>query len=370
MNEISGRRYDIDVLRSIGVLLLVPFHTFLMFDMSPDSLVYIKSGVSVPLFVTFSQIIRQFHMPVLFLLAGMSAWYSLKKRSASKFLGERVKKLLIPLVAGSVILNPFMTYVWCSQKCLDFGGTYSLGMHLTSYFTSDPEDLSGFSGGFSVAHLWFLLYLFIFSLVVLPFCKILLSQKASAVLKKMADVLSKPLVLLVFIVPMALLYSTKILGTKNPFVYFFMFFLGFMLMTDDRYTLALNRDKWVYSVLSVVLITVRLFVSSSYVTLWYFMFAIAVRIVPVFALLGLANCYWNKNSSLLSRFSKASFPFYIFHFPVDIYSGLLVFTFVHAGVYLQYVLIVSLTFGGTYILYRIVSFIPFVRFLFGIGKNK
>ena len=41
-----------------------------------------------------------------FLFAGVSTWFSLRSRTAKYYLEERVKRLLVPLVSGCLILVP------------------------------------------------------------------------------------------------------------------------------------------------------------------------------------------------------------------------------------------------------------------------
>lgn len=110
------RKYDIDWLRTIIVLSILPFHAILTFNMDPRSIVFVKDTVNLPFANGIDSVIDRFHMVTLFLLAGMSIGYSLRKRSPALFLKERVRKLLWPLIAGSLLLNPVMTYIWALNQ--------------------------------------------------------------------------------------------------------------------------------------------------------------------------------------------------------------------------------------------------------------
>lgn len=48
-------------------------------------------------------------MPILFVLAGMSAQYALEKRTNKEFVIQRVSKLLIPFISGMIFFVPFQT---------------------------------------------------------------------------------------------------------------------------------------------------------------------------------------------------------------------------------------------------------------------
>lgn len=47
----------------------------------------------------------------MFVIAGMSSYFALSKRSVKEFAKERVNKLLIPLLVGLVTIVPVQTYV-------------------------------------------------------------------------------------------------------------------------------------------------------------------------------------------------------------------------------------------------------------------
>ncbi|MEY8421537.1 acyltransferase family protein [Lachnospiraceae bacterium 38-14] len=80
-----------------------------------------------------------------------------------QFVVERIKKLVIPFVFGLLVLVPIMTYT-AEVFFNGYTGTYWQQYEL--FFTKDT-DLTGYHGGFTPAHLWFLLYLFVISLTAL-----------------------------------------------------------------------------------------------------------------------------------------------------------------------------------------------------------
>lgn len=79
------RKYDIDWLRTIVVLSILPFHAILTFNLDPRSIVFVKDTVNLPFVNGIDSIIDRFHMVTLFLLAGISIGYSLRKRAAGVF---------------------------------------------------------------------------------------------------------------------------------------------------------------------------------------------------------------------------------------------------------------------------------------------
>ena len=99
-------------------------------------------------------------MPIIMLLAGVSACYSLRHRSNGAYLRDRMVRLLIPLVVGTLLLVPPQVYLerrWRGQ----FHGSF------TAFF---PHFFHGIypDGNLSWHHLWFLAHLFLYSVIALP----------------------------------------------------------------------------------------------------------------------------------------------------------------------------------------------------------
>ena len=162
----AGRAYDIDNLRNLAVLALILFHTGRLFN---DETWHIKDAATYPAADLLIGFFNPWHMPLLFLLAGMSAVFALRKRSASGFIGERFTRLLIPFVAGVVLtvlpqvyLERISPYVPGRQSPIDFDG--SLLEFVPRFFQMVPYP----EGDFSWHHLWFIIYLFLYSIVLTP----------------------------------------------------------------------------------------------------------------------------------------------------------------------------------------------------------
>lgn len=71
-------------------------------------------------------------MSVLFLIAGLTTMYSLKKRTIGQYYIERFKRLLVPFGDGNIL---------------------TVYKH---FFTTCKDGFYGYDGGFTPAHLWFL----------------------------------------------------------------------------------------------------------------------------------------------------------------------------------------------------------------------
>lgn len=313
----TTRRYDLDWLRIAGVFLVVVFHTMMIFVLEPWAVVYIKDREYIHVFKLISALIHIFHMPLMFVIAGMSVKFSLQKRTAKRFLQERFFKLFLPAVFGSIVLNPIMTYLYRISQ----GDAKGFMAHFIGYFTQNPGDLSGIEGGFTPAHFWFLIYLFLFSCIGLP---LFLQEK-----KNLNLPLTNPFCLLLFSLPLAFVSLTNILDDKNPLPYFLDFVIGYYLICDDRYREALKRDKLGYAILGLICgcIVIVAGEQMDQVIAGKIFVAVLTQIASlsiIFAFLGIADTYWNKNSKLLQYLSAASFPIYIIHMLINTVIGFFV----------------------------------------------
>jgi glucan biosynthesis protein C len=105
------RRYDLDWLRVLGVLLLVPFHVALIFVLDPKSIMYIKDVVNSPALDEAAGFVHMWHMPLLFIISGSATYFALGFRSAGQYLRERFLRLLVPFLFGVLTFVPLTTYI-------------------------------------------------------------------------------------------------------------------------------------------------------------------------------------------------------------------------------------------------------------------
>ena len=364
-NQSLTRRYDIDWLRIFAVLLLIPFHSALIFVMDPNSIMYVKDTVSSPFLDTMASVIHQFHMPLFFVLAGMASYMALGFRSAGKYLKERVLRLLVPAVFGIATLIPAMTYL----TQLSQGKTLSFIDHYLGFFRLNGSDLAGYNGTLTPAHLWFILFLFVFSLIGLP----LFLWLRKPLEKGGGRFFGKPFALLLWGIPLTLAAGLDILGDKNPIVYFLFFFLGFVIMTGEGYQKAIHRD-WVYYLPLAALFEVLRHLLPDYpdgTALWAVkgLMETTNRLIMVLALLGLGYRFLNRSGKAQKYLTEAAFPVYLLHLPVATLVAFFVIR-MQAGVAVKYILIITTATLLSFLLYDLFRRVGFLRFLLGMKKKN
>ena len=158
-SEIAEREVFMDWLRVIAIGFLLLFHTGMLFVGWGWHIVNTGNAAMLELPMDIAHRLR---MPLLFVIAGASMHYALGRRGAFAVLTERSKRLLLPLVAGMFIVVPPQIYFeqLFRQQWL---GTYA------SFYLERILDLPTYPGGLTNwHHLWFIAYLFVYCLALLP----------------------------------------------------------------------------------------------------------------------------------------------------------------------------------------------------------
>ena len=85
------RVHYIDWLRVSAVLLLVPFHTAMIFV---EWGFHIKNNELSAGLTDFNSFLNMWHMPLLFLLSGVGSWFALGFRTGRQYVSERFRRLV------------------------------------------------------------------------------------------------------------------------------------------------------------------------------------------------------------------------------------------------------------------------------------
>ncbi|WP_114240607.1 acyltransferase family protein [Dyella sp. C9] len=153
-------RYDfLDWLRVIAIFVLFFFHTGMIFVGWGW---HVVNSQTIPGLQWPMDIAHRLRMPLLFVIAGAGMWFALQRRTAGMLLKERTIKLLLPFVAGMFIIVP--PQIYCERL---LRGQWQ-GGYLEFYATRVLQFSPYPSGDFGWHHLWFILYLYVYVLLLLP----------------------------------------------------------------------------------------------------------------------------------------------------------------------------------------------------------
>ena len=254
--------------------------------------------------VTF---ISPWFMPLMFLLAGISSRFSLSSRGYKVFVRERLIRLGIPLLFGTLFLNPILSYM-ADVTHNDYEGNYF--EHYKIFFTRF-SDLSGYDGGFALAHLWFIAVLLVISLFSLLIISII--ERMSDDVKEVMRPVGRILMTIAAIASL----DIKALG-KPLLLYLFIYLLGFYLFSDQNFIAKLCSFKWIYIVIFLVSSAANAVLFNyiqGHLTLNMICnhTSFASGVLALFCA-GHDLCDWSNG---ITRFnSRISYAFYIIHFPV------------------------------------------------------
>jgi glucan biosynthesis protein C len=156
----ASTRYEfLDWLRVIAIFVLLFFHTGMLFV---GWSWHIQNSKTIPGLVWPMDIAHRLRMPLLFIIAGASMWFAIKRRNATQVAAERTLRLLLPLVAGMFLIVPPQVYFERVFHGQWTGGYGAFLLERVFQFRPYPQ------GDFSWHHLWFIAYLYVYALLLLP----------------------------------------------------------------------------------------------------------------------------------------------------------------------------------------------------------
>lgn len=297
-------------------------------------------------------------MTLLFALSGISSYYALQKRSIREYATERLYKLFIPLLVGLVLFIPIQSYV-ADVFYNGYKGGYL--EHYKIFFTRFTY-LTGQDGGFTVGHLWFLLYLFVISMIALPIMYYYGKSKKKLHMEK----LTIPVLLPFFLI---ILFATLILDISGKSVGEFLscFLLGYFVLSQDEIQNRLEKNRVLLTILFVASVVFRLLIfqfNFGFGLVW----DIEQRMVTWFgilAILGMGKRYLNHKNHLTTYFSKAAFPLYYFHQSILVLIGYFSLKYIPI-VFVQFMLTCFGSFVLSILCYEVCKRSKVTSYLFGI----
>lgn len=156
-----NRLHGLDALRGIAAVLVVLLHAGIPYMTNPMQFLAWPARDANPSSIVDSATwcAECFLMPLFFVLAGFFSTGMLVSRGEHAFLANRTKRLLSTQIVAAVLILPACLYIWTLGWIAD--GLYVPGRY---FVFGLPEHLQKELFGF--AHLWFLQYLYIYSLLL------------------------------------------------------------------------------------------------------------------------------------------------------------------------------------------------------------
>jgi hypothetical protein len=373
-DPIFARRADLDWLRVSAFGLLILYHAGMAWSgwswhlTSSDSIDWLREGM---------RFLNRWRMPLIFVVSGAAIMLALGTRSPAAFARDRVRRLLIPLAFGMVVLVPPQVYLERLYR----------GQFHGSFLDWLPQAFAGVypAGNMSWHHLWFLAYVLVLTFVLLPYFLWARSARGRVAHARAARVVARTGLQWLMPLPLAAatLWLTPISHNTNGLIgdwfglvyYGVLLLYGAFLFGSPALLAALNRQRFLslavgvagYAVLYVFFVDglVRPVISPGDRPAYALLSALNTM-AWLFAILGFANRYLTRRPAFLAEATEAVYPFYMLHQTVTVIA---VYWLLEIGAppVAGFILAALATFLGTSAIYlSVVRPLWFIRPLFGL----
>ncbi|MCR9015706.1 acyltransferase family protein [Aquiflexum gelatinilyticum] len=327
----SLRRYDLDWLRFFAIILLLFYHTGMLFSSWGW---HVKNEETSLLFNYWMIWSHDWRMPLLLFISGAGTFMALGKRSKAQFVRERFTKLFVPLAFGMFVIVPPQIYF---ERIAEFSSFWEF---YPTTFDFDPYP----KGNFSWHHLWFIAYLLIYSILILPLLAFLRKPVSQGFKTFMEQIFTKPVAALM-IPAVIILLSQLVLRPYFPnethdfqdwayFVFYFLFFaFGLIFYSNPKLWDSLGRNRKIF-LSAAVLILIPFYGSFLHfrgawslpmnpddVESFFDVTSIFLSWFTVLTIISYGQFYLNRPHPILKYINEGLYPFYILHQTVIIVIG-------------------------------------------------
>ena len=362
-----GRRSDLDWLRVIAFGLLILFHVGLVyapFDWhihSRHTEGWLRQGILLT---------GPWRLTLLFFISGAALKLMSRKMTAGTVLKARLARLIPPALFGVLVLVPPQAFIEAVDK-----GSWHEGFFAWWVNEFSP---AGLAGGVPVNHLWFVLYILVYSVLTTA---LIASPRLQAALSSGFGKALSGLTLLV--APIA--YLT--LARQGLFLHFGIsnhlssdwynhavslgaFLLGFLVVGQSGFWRAAIRWRWAaLATVAVTLPTLMVMESTpaSAPEPWLTSLVFSAdQWASIAAILGFGALYLqNRDGPVLRYLTQAVFPCYLAHQTILVAAVWMVRP-LNLPAFVEAPLLVTVTIGGCIAVYEGVRRINLVRPLWGL----
>jgi glucans biosynthesis protein C len=367
----TERRYDIDWIRVLAFDILILYHVGMFFV--PWGW-HIKNNEIVEWMRWPMLFVNQWRIPILFVVSGMGTRFVLYNKTGKQYIRERLSRLLIPLIAGILLVIPPQVYI---ERLAE-------GQFSGSFIEFYPHFFNGVypAGNFSWHHLWFLPYLLLMSILATPIF-LNLRKGENKMLKWLHKKLDKSAFnLYLFAVPLFVVelflepffpITHALLGDWYALAsYSLLFIIGFVLISlGNSFWVGLNRIKAYTLITGIISFPLLLWLWLNYEVNIFIPIVKTINmwswILTIFAF---AAKFLNRDSKLIRYRNRAVYPFYILHQTITVICGFFLMN-LNMHYVLKMLIMIVATFGISLFIYAFAILkIPILMPLFGVKSNK
>lgn len=368
---LTSRRFELDWLRIASVSLVFLHHVGMPFNGDHWHIMNTESSKVLDDFMVYFE---QWRLPLLLIISGAGTLMAFSKNSVWGFIKERTRRLFIPLIVGILIIVPPQTFFQYRNEFTSYADFYR---KLPDYIEYN--------------HLWFIKYLFYFSLIVIPLVVYLRSERSTNVRERIARAFAGPWAILILCIPVILIKIGGLIffpDAKESWInlpkaayYFYFFVTGIILFSCTEAWNSLGRYRrhhLVSAFISLLLFYGCYFLPKEWFdnaipveTIWAIWFVVSALVgwTTMLAIMGYAQSYFNKPKPILKKLNEAVYPFYILHQTVIVVLAYYIVSW-EISLWLKLIVLLAGSFVSIAVIYKFLIY-PFtpIRFLFGMKKK-
>lgn len=363
------RRHDIDALRALAFALLILYHWAMLYVGGEDWGWHLKSAHTGEWLQVPMLFVNRWRMDLIFLISGLSVHFLLRETSVGRFVALRSWRLLLPLVFGILVVVPIQPYAQgvangaVEPGFLDFLARYYSGQRW-------PEEaFDGWEGGYTWNHLWYLAYLWVYTMALALLLPVLRSGVGQRLQRLLTGLRGWKLVVLPAI-PLVLATITlqPLFGAEDDLdkdwyhhaIYFTAFLYGWWIGTDSGVWGELQRRRkrslsWALGLFAVYITLVEILPDDG--PQWVEMTIWTLRNLYIWAalcaILGWAHALLNRPFRWLPWANEAVYPWYVLHQSLIVLCAYWLLP-LQLGPVVEPVLVLAGTIGGCWVLHEFV----------------
>ena len=387
------RLYFLDWLRVFAMLLVFFVHCSKIFDYHTT---VVFNTVRSPVLSAFRDFSLLWVMPLFFVLSGAAVFLSKRCDKPGEFIKLRFLRLIVPLIfIGTFIINPLYVYIERLFSGQAAGGFFQW---YPQYF----DGMYGFGGNFAPlgqgTHLWYLEFLFIYSLILLPLF-VRSKKQGKSFVSRLSIHFEKTWALFFLFLPISAvaaafevigLGGVRVMGGWDPISYLLFLGYGYLIFSNEKIRETIKKYSLIYLGVAIILTALLLDSHFGFIlkipgltrhdllndgallplnqSLWVIVQALRGLLswCWIIGLLGLGQRFLNFNKKFLGYANEAVLPFYILHHTVIYIIGYYVIQW-SGNVGSKFIIISIASFTIIVAIYEIlIRRISLLYFLFGM----
>tara|TARA_R110001599_G_scaffold2732_2_gene14942 strand:+ start:543 stop:1721 length:1179 start_codon:yes stop_codon:yes gene_type:complete len=381
----TDRRYDLDWLRIIAFGLLIFYHCG-MFYVSWDW--HVKSRFASDTIEPLMMLTSPWRLSLLFLIAGAATRFMADKMTLKSFIVIRMRRLWPPLLLAMFVIVPPQSYfeiVEALQAANGLGADHAawLDNFYIKYVTGSGHwcDADGCLITPTYNHMWFVAYLILYTLALIPILPLLRRVPAAA-----SAAIAGPLLI---ILPWLYLSGLRLtlfplFGESHEFwndwylhsLYFSIFLFGFAIAKYQAFFDHCARLRWIALALALacwasLVVYYDAYSGAAGPPSWLQLVMRSVRELDawcaIIAAIGLAHHHLRSADGPLRKvLTQAIFPFYLIHQTIIVVAGHYLDA-MQIPLALEAPLLVAVTILGCWLFYDLGRRVPFLRVWIGLS---